>query len=351
MDASPRRKEADDAPVDISSDSSHESSDESDFEAKMSERACDREEAETAYKNAISKAKANLARFKKQAEKEADLDRLARALKKKEKAVKKTGKAARKSIDGAGDASASGIVKGSRSLNRDQQFALAANKVAKHVLEKMVADGVTDGPVIDTLNALESEDPPPVKVSNHEEELLKACIPEQLRNNSFADDGPPFPAYERPHGEDAATVEHLTDAVETMFAGLAAVNRKVEQLLRIQQIHTLAHLANIRATGLLGVHCLKDGESKDKVNSNLIVSMKSVILGSDPELKDLPFRTPTQIDSFFKDINRIIKLAHFLLAFVEYDRFYPSRLLDTVFHINLQRTVFWRSGTGNNGCV
>ena len=341
---------AENPPIDISDEAS-DSSQDSDFEAKMTERACDREEAETAYANAIVKAKENLVRFKKQAEQEAELDRLARTLKKKEKLVRKKGKAARKSIGGAGDTSVCGETKQTSSLNRDQQFAVAANKVAMHVLNYMVSEGVVDGPVVDTLNALANDDPPAVRCSNHEEELLRACIPEQLRNNAFEDGGAPFPEYERPTGDDAGTVEHLIQAVETMYKGLAAVNRKVEQVARVQQIHTLAHLANIRATGLLGVNCLKDGERKDKVHTNLIVSMKSVILGSDPELEDLPFRSSSVIDAFFKDINRIIKLAHFLLAFVEFDRFYASRLLDTVFHMQFQRTLYWKSGTGNNGCV
>ncbi len=349
------RTPAEDAPVVISSSQSS-SSDESDFEAEMSNRACDREEAEAAYEKALKKAKADLARFKEQAEKEADCDRLARALKKRQKAVKAKGKKARKAIErkacnktGVADPSASDNADMKESLTKDHLFALEARKVAKAVMESMVADGVMDGPVLDALN---DDNPPDHRPVTHEEELLLACIPEQLRNEGFAAVDETFPEPPKlPEGNLGEYQLQLAKSVNALYEGIAAINRKLDHVVRNQQVHTLAHLANIRATGFLRVLCLKEGVKKDKVYNNLMLSLKSVVLGSDPDLKELPFRSVAQIEVFFLDINHIIKLAHFLLTFVEFDRFYPSRLLDTVLHIQLQRIVFWKSGTANNGCV
>ncbi len=347
MDSDTARGHAANPPITITSDEESATDNSSDFETKLSNRACDREEAEAAFKKAVAKAKSNLESFRKQAKKEEDLDRISRALKKREKNVKKEGKEARKAIkrQGEGSASADESVPGKKMekkpFNQDQLFAAAANKVAKVVLEAMVADGVADGPVIDTLNALD-EDPPPTAHISHEEQLVAACVPEQLRSAGFAEVDLEFPSIDP--NEDGWT--HVTKAIRD---GLAAINAKVEHVMRVQQIHTLAHLSNIRATGLLRAYCLNDGSRRDKVQSSLLISMKSVILGSDPELADLPFRALAKVEIFFMDINRIVKLAHFLLAFVEYDRHYVARLLDTVFHIQLQRSIYWKSGTGNNG--
>ncbi len=347
------RKPSANEPIDISTD---DSGSDTDFEERLTERACDREEAESAYEKAVEKAQANLEKFQKQAQKEAELDRIARALKKREKDVRKKGKAARRAIGGESsddtpNPPVSDKTKATDPLNRDQQFAVAANKVAKNVLEKMVADGVTDGPVIDAINALDNEEPPPVATGSHEEQLVLACLPEQLRSGGFSPVDLTFPEFDMTAAVGEPVSEGLVTAFDAMFKGIAVINAKVEQLLRIQQIHTIAHLANIRATGFLRLHCIKDGGKKDKVQANMLIAMKSVILGSDPDLKDLPFRTLATVEVFFRDINHIVKLAHFLLAFVDFDHNYAAKLLDTVFNVQLQRTIFWRSGTANNGCV
>ena len=216
----------------------------------------------------------------------------------------------------------------------------------------MVADGVTDGPVLDALKEVGDDNITEDHPISHEEALLLACVPEQLRTKGFAPVSFSFPVYTPPEGmEDDQPQKELAKAINAMFDGIASINGKVEHLIKIQQVHTLAHLANIRSTSLLRLLCVQDGAKKDKTYRNLMISMKSVILGSDPDLKDLPFRSVVQIEVFFKDINNVVKLAHFLLAFVEWDRFYTARLLDTVIHMKLQRTVYWKSGTGKNGCV
>ncbi len=354
--SSPTRRVVEDPPLSISSDSSDASSNESDLEARLKERACDREDAQSAYELAIEKAEANLEKFKKQAQKEAELDRITRALKRRRKELKKKGKDARKGIEGSSENAANPPVKHKKKaddpLNRDQLYAVAANKVAKHVLEVMVQDGVTDGPVAATLHALEHDDPPPVHEISHEEQLLVACVPEQLRTVGFEGVNLKFPSVEPLlAAADGGPQAEIIKLIKATYDGLAAINTKVDHLIRNQQIHTIAHLANIRATGFLRLFCLKDGAKQDRVHENLLISMKSVILGSDPELRDLPFRSLAQTEVFFRDINHIVKLGHFLLAFVEYDRFYPAKLMDTVFHIELQRSIYWKSGVGNNGWV
>ncbi len=343
-------------PVLISSDESDDASSmsdtDSDFDAKLSNRACDREEAETALERAVEKAKSSLANFRKQAAEEADLDRIALALKKRQKKIDKKGEAARKAIKGEAVDEPT-VCDKSDKLTRDQLFVQASTKLAKRVLEVMVADGIVDGAVLDALD--ENDPPPPHRAVNHEEELLFACIPEQLRTEGFASVDTSFPLFEPPNmgeAEDQNDQQRLFgEAIKKMFEAMGALNDKLEHLVKVQQIHTLAHLANIRATGLLRVLCLKDGARRDKVHTNLLISMKSIVLGSDPELKDLPFRTVSKTEAFFLDINHIIKLGHFLFVFVEYDRFYVSRLLDTIFSIHLQRDIYWKSGTANNGCV
>ena len=348
--------DAEKKPIDISTDAtdSEPSSSDGEFEAELSSRACDREDAATAYKEAVSRAQAEYAAFKKQAKRESDLDKIALAVKKRKKKVDRKGKAARKGIvkgKSAGDESVCDKPEtATKELNPDQRFALSANKIAKVVLEVMVAEGVVDGPVLDTLNELDNEEAPPIHPVTHEEQLLLTCVPEQLRDEGFAPVELSFPAYDLAKGEESdPSQKKLVNAIGAIYKGIEAVNTKVDHLIKVQQVHTIAHRANIRATHYLRLVCLKDGAVKDKAYSNLIISMKSVILGSDPELKDLPFRSVSTTENFFTDINRIIKLAHFLLAFVEYDRSYTVKLLDTVFHIKLQRIIFWKSGTGNNG--
>ncbi len=341
------RKRDPDSPIDISTDPEKNASD-SDFEAELLNRACDREEAQVAAERAVADAQERLTKFKKQAQREADLDRMARALKKRQKMVDETGKAARKELTKAAEEPSFKDRKGKEKYTVDELFASDCRKIAKRIIEMMVADGVYDGPSID---ALDTDDPPPVNHAiSREEELIEKCVPEQLRSDGFETVELSFPTLNAP-AEGSGDLGEFANAIHAMYAGLRAINVKVDHLVKVQQVHTLAHLSNLRATALLRQLCLKDGLAKDKVYTNLQLSMKSVILGSDADLRGLPFRAISTIEVFFKDFNRLVKLGHFLLVFVDYGRRYTVNLLDTMFHIELQRSIFWKSGTGDNGCV
>ncbi len=330
-----------------------------DSDLEYANRACDREEAESAYKEAIRKAEENLQAFRKQAKKEADLDRAFKALKKRKKNLEKDGKAARKPITAPGpDDVAAGppIVKGSKTetnsaADRDPEevFSIYAKNVASYVMNAMVADGVADMPTVDELI---EEDPAAVAVPlTHEEELEFLSGPEHLRVDGFSAVDMSFPDFE-PGG--AITMETLPAVLKCIFDGMAAINTKLEHLVKNQKIHTLAHLANIKSTALLRQLCVKDGSKKEAVYKKLQLAMKVVLLASDAELKDLPFRNIAAIHSFFHGVGRdlrVQKLAHFCLAYIDYGRGYATALLDTVLHGQLQLNVYWKSGTANNGCV
>ncbi len=344
-------KLVDNDPIIIPSEDSSPSDSESDDE--LCNRACDREEAKTAYERAVRKAQEDLHAFKKQAKKEEELDKLARDLKKKKKMLDKRGKSAREAITDT--RSKEGVDRPSvtrRYQNIDELYEKAAKKIAKHVMELMVANGITDGPILDALNEQDQDDDDGGRAKHpitHEEELLIACVPQQLRNDGFTMCDFSFPPLEPMPGD--KTADRTVRATNAVFQGLAAINSKLDHVVRMQQAHTLAHLASIRATSLLRVLCLKEADKKDKVYQNIALSMKSVILGTDPEMRDLPFRNLTVVEAFFLDGTRILKLAHFCLAFVDYDKKYTMKLLDTIFHIQLQRTLYWKCGTGNNGFV
>ncbi len=353
-----RNDSVDNAPLVISSDDSDpEAAPDSDLE--FANRACDREEAESAYKQAIRNAEENLKAFRRQAKKEAELDRTLKALKKRKKSMDRDGQALRKPITAPGPndvASGPPIVKGSKKETKagaekdpDEVFSVYAKSVATYVMNTMIADGVADMPTIDELN---EEDPPTVAVPlTHEQELEFLSGPEQLHIGGFSTVDVTFPVIKP---DSAITSEELPTILKCIFDGMAAINEKMDHLVKNQKIHTLAHLANIKSTGLLRQLCVKDGTKKDAVYKKLQLSMKVALLASDAELRDLPFRTIAAIQSFFHgdgSNNRVQKLAHFCLAYIDFGRGYATALLDTVLHGELQLNVYWKSGTANNGCV
>ncbi len=351
------KESSENPPIVITSEDSDPEGGNQDSDLDLATRACDREEAETAYKEAIRHAEENLKAFRRQAKKEADLDRALKALKKRKKSVEKAGQAARKPIMAPGRADTVAgppIVKGQKTETEsaavrdpDEVFTIYAKNVASFVMETMVADGVGDMPTVDELIAEVS--PTCAVPLSKEEELEFLCGPEQLQIEGFSAPDLTFPDFE---AGDPITMEELPQVLKCIFNGMASISKKLDHLVKNQKIHTLAHLANIKATALMRQLCVQDGAKKAAVYRKLQMAMKVVLLASDAELKELPFRKVAAIQSFFHgpgNINRVQKLAQFCLAYIEFGRGYATALIDTLIHVDLQIRVYWKSGTGNNG--
>ncbi len=320
----------------------------------LKEREIDREEAEQALLNAVRLAETNLKKFKAQAKLEQDLDRAHRRLMKKKTAMEKESKTVRKPVLAPAPnevCKPPPIVKGAKKVPVDKEpdelFAASAKKVAHVVMQAMVNMGVTDGPVIDGLTDEDSGNLPIALPLTHEEELEFICFPEQLRHDGFTTVDMSFPALD---GDDEATAENMPVSLNKIFRALASINGKVEHLVRMQQLHTVSHIAQIRAHNLLRQLCVADGIQKTAVYKKLQLAMKSVLLASDPDFADLPFRNLQVLEAFFTGSRaRVTKFAHFLLVYVEYNKDYCFNLLSTVLSVDLIKMSYWKCGTANNG--
>ena len=320
----------------------------------LKEREIDREEAEQALVNAIKAAERNLSKFKAQAKREQELDRAHKELLKKKQALDKKSKTVRKPVLAPAPdevMKAPPVVKGAKAVavekEPDELFAISAQNVATLVMEAMCDVGVADGPIIDGMGDSDGDNVPIALPVTHEDELEFLCYPEQLRHDGFRSVDTSFPVMDDSYNESAA--ENVPVVLNKIFAALSSLNGKMEHLIRTQQLHTVSHVAQIRAHNLLRQLCVADGVKKAAVYKKLQLAMKSCLLASDPDFSDLPFRDLQVIGMFFTKKARVTKLAHFLLAYVEYDKNYNFNLLSTVLSVNLMQMAYWKSGTGGNG--
>ena len=338
--------------------SSTEDSSESDVipEVDLKERKMDREEAEQALVNAIKAAERNLSKFKAQAKREEELDRAHRELLRKKQALEKQSQSVRKPVVAPaphevmkGPPTVKGAKKVAVEKEPDELFAASAKTVAAQVMEAMRDVGVADGPIIDGMSEPDADPVPIARAVCHEDELEFLCYPEQLRHAGFRSVDTSFPALEEGYEYDVADAENVPILLNKIFAALSSINGKMEHLIRTQQLHTVSHVAQIRAHNLLRQLCVSDGVEKAAVYKKLQLAMKSCLLASDPDFADLPFRDLQALGAFFASKARVTKLAHFLLAYVEYDRNYNFNLLSTILSVNVMQQSYWKSGTGGNG--
>ncbi len=342
---------------DVSSSSDESSSPENDVipAVDLKEREIDREEAEQALVNALKLAERNLNRFKAQAKREKELDEAHKQLLKKKQALEKQSRTVRKPVLAPTPhdiMKGPPIVKGAKTVKVDKEpdelFAISATNVATLVMDTMRDMGVVDGPVIDGSEADDYKAPIALALT-HEDELEYVCYPEQLRHEGFRAVDASFPDIEDGSDKENESPAENTPVLNKILAALMSLNGKVEHLIRVQQLHTVSHVAQIRAHNLLRQLCVADGVQKAAVYKKLQLAMKSCLLASDPEFADLPFRDLQILGAFFKSQARVTKLAHFLLAYVEYDKNFNFNLLSTVLSINLLQVSFWKSGTSGNG--
>ena len=338
--------------------SSSEESSESDVipAVDLKEREMDREEAEQALVNAIKAAERNLTKFKAQAKREEELDHAHRELLRKKQALEKQSKSVRKPVLAPAPhevMKGPPIVKGAKTVTvekePDELFAASAQNVAALVMEAMRDVGFADGPIIDGMSETDGNQVPIAKAVCHEDELEFLCSPEQLRHEGFRSVDTSFPVLEDGMEYDVSDAENVPILLNKIFAALSCINGKMEHLIRTQQLHTVSHVAQIRAHNLLCQLCVADGVKKAAVYKKLQLAMKSCLLASDPDFADLPFRDLQALGVFFASKARVTKLAHFLLAYVEYDKNYNFNLLSTVLSVNLMQQSFWKSGTAGNG--
>ncbi len=350
----------------LTSSSEDSDSDEADvFPAvDLREREIDREQAERAHMKAVKlaqesleKSKAHLERFRLQAKREKELDQQHKALLRKKTEVDRASKTVRKPVLApAANETVKGppIVKGAKHMTvekePDELFAISANNIAKVVMARMVEMGVVDGPIVDTVEDADPELVPIALPLTRDQELEFVCLPETLRHEGFSNVDMSFPDLDGLQ-EENLNAENLPKIFKSIFDGLNAINSRVEQLVKTAQLHTLSHVTQIRGMNLTRQMCVADGMQKTAVYKKLQLAMKSVLLASDPDLAVIPFRTTVSIDDFFKSRERVVKLAHFLLSYVAFEKGYARSLLGTVVCTDLQSIAYWKSGTANNGCV
>ncbi len=346
--------------VDLSSSEDSSLSDTDVFPATdLKEREMDREDAEQAHINAVrraqeilEKSKSNLTRFRRQAEREKELDREHKALIRKKMEVDKASKTVRKPIRAPGPfdtMKGPPTVRGRKPVEvektADETFALAAKNTANLVMQLMVELGVADGPVLDSLDQDNEHNVPIALPLTHEQELEFLCVPEQMRHEGFQAVDVTYTA----PADDETEVQDQPGILSKILKALAGIDARVQHLVRIQQLHTISHVAQIRAQNLTRQLCVADGTEKVAVYRKLHLAMKSVTLASDPVLGVLPFGNAPGIEHFFLDKNRVMKLANFLLVYIEYDKAFVQNLLCTVVSVDLQNIAYWKSGTANNG--
>ena len=131
--------------------------------------------------------------------------------------------------------------------------------------------------------------------------------------------------------------------------GLTVLNDKIDRLMRVQSLHTIAHLSVLKATRMTSLLCVRDGPAKDDVYWQLQASLRAVVLASDADLQAIPFQDPEALHKFFRCKKRIEKLAFFLLTYVEFKKGFPQTLTRTLFSPHMQRISYWQGTDQSKG--
>ncbi len=223
----------------------------------------------------------------------------------------------------------------------DKIFEAAANDIAKIVSEIMATHGYGKDEA-SASNEKTAIGCVPLSLP-HEAELEVLVRPETLRTTEWQETLAPFPNVTQRLLGLEPNDEHKF-LLKGVIEGLQVVNSKLDRVLNIQHLQSVAHLNVVKTCNLLRVLCLSDGPDKDRVYKSLNQSLRVVVLSSDSDLKKLPFNTLTELETFFSNTDRIQKLAYYLLSYVEFGKAFADNVIRTVFSASLVRSSYWSLG-------
>ncbi len=212
----------------------------------------------------------------------------------------------------------------------DAIFGTASRSIARVLQDLMKQEG-HPGLVDD--DAIPEEKPEVDPELRYECELESAVLPEQLIGGQWR---------EIKKWPDLSSAEGFKE-------GLTVLNDKMDRLMRVQSLHTIAHLSVMKATRMTSLLCIRDGPAKDEIYWQLQASLRAVVLASDPDLGAIPFENPETLHQFFRSKKRIEKLAFFLLTYVEFKKGFPQTLTRTMFAPDMQRISYWQGPDHGKG--
>ena len=164
----------------------------------------------------------------------------------------------------------------------------------------------------------------------HEDQLEAALKPNCLMTQSWnAPSAPPSVA--------GRADVNLNDIMHRQDEILAAV----QQVMQVLHLHSLALTCSAEAVANVRLAVARDGDMQTQLANELEAAQKVTLLASDPDLKELPFRTVAAINNFFLDGKRVAKLIKYLCTYVKFSRRYAADLNAALLHNDLQATVLW----------
>ncbi len=155
----------------------------------------------------------------------------------------------------------------------------------------------------------------------HEDQLLKALWPNGLKSK-------PWKIHATPMGE----LDHRHDAI---FQAIVNVQR-------VQHVHSLALASLFNNVSDVRMAVAKDGDNKEQFAKEIAAAKEATLLASDPDLRNLPFRSISSIADYFIAEDRVEKLALYLCTYVAYDRLHFAKKLNSaLLHPQLMDLVNW----------
>ena len=173
----------------------------------------------------------------------------------------------------------------------------------------------------------------------HEQELELLVKPETLRTGGWE---APLQVYT---GSVPIQDGNVLDQVKALSEKMDALDSKLDLMLSILHLHSVAHVSAIKAANETRLLCLAEAKEKDAVHMQLQLSLRAITLASDGDLNGLPFKTLPEMDKFFEVPEKIQKLAFFILSYFPWAKGFPRALLNTVLDKKLQYMVFWSPET------
>ncbi len=216
--------------------------------------------------------------------------------------------------------------------NSNELFAEAARKIAVAACE---AYGFVGDQQPDRTGGLTQEFDGKVPPELGQEQELELLVrPELLRGGDWV---APLPQY--------TTATCCADKA-CVNANLNALNVKMDRIMSILHLHSVAFIGNIKAANETRLLCLAERGQKDEVYRRLQSSLRAVVLGADPDLKAVPFTSLPNMATFFGRRARVEKLAFILLSYFDVGESYAKSIISFTLSGDLQREVTW---SGPNG--
>ena len=170
----------------------------------------------------------------------------------------------------------------------------------------------------------------------HESQLEDTLKPDTLKTASWTAK-PPL---------SGLTGVALDPMVEPGAEAIHYVLQQQEMQLRVAHLHSLALAKALQGIADLKATIMSDVKKEEEAARTLRKANQAVQLASDPDLRQLPFKTVLQISLLFANTENVRKLSLYLFNFVPYvEKTYAQSLTAALLHADLQRIVYWSVGS------